>query len=157
MDVKDVISAINFYASQNVIDKSKMVLFGGSHGGFLVTHLSGQYPELNWAACITRNPVTDMAGMTEATDIPDWCWVETFGKDISYTVDKLVCADTLRTMFEKSPMAHVAKVKVPTLVSFLLNSISAYFDSLDVAREKGQARAVHARLEVVPRSESPRR
>jgi len=40
-DVKDVCNALQ---SNSLWSNRKLVLFGGSHGGFLVTHLSGQYP-----------------------------------------------------------------------------------------------------------------
>jgi len=40
-DVKDVYNALQ---SNSLWSNRKLVLFGGSHGGFLVTHLSGQYP-----------------------------------------------------------------------------------------------------------------
>lgn len=45
---------------------------GGSHGGFIGTHLSGQYPD-EFDAVLLRNPVTDLPSMLFATDIPDWC------------------------------------------------------------------------------------
>lgn len=40
-DVKDVYNALQSNSSWS---NRELVLFGGSHGGFLVTHLSGQYP-----------------------------------------------------------------------------------------------------------------
>jgi len=40
-DVKDVYNAVQ---SNPLWSNRKLVLYGGSHGGFLVTQLSGQYP-----------------------------------------------------------------------------------------------------------------
>jgi len=40
-DVKDVYNAVQ---SNPLWSNRKLLLYGGSHGGFLVTHLSGQYP-----------------------------------------------------------------------------------------------------------------
>jgi len=40
-DVKDVYNAVK---SNPLCSGRKLLLYGGSHGGFLVTHLSGQYP-----------------------------------------------------------------------------------------------------------------
>jgi len=40
-DVKDVYNAVQ---SNPLWSNRELLLYGGSHGGFLVTHLSGQYP-----------------------------------------------------------------------------------------------------------------
>ncbi|XP_047736252.1 acylamino-acid-releasing enzyme-like [Hyalella azteca] len=54
----------------SVLDERNVFLCGGSHGGFLVTSLAGQYPDF-YCAVSTRNPVTDVATMASITDIPD--------------------------------------------------------------------------------------
>lgn len=41
LDVKDVFKAVKH---NPLYFNRKLLLYGGSHGGFLVAHLSGQYP-----------------------------------------------------------------------------------------------------------------
>lgn len=47
-------------------------------GGFIAGHCIGQHPNLFKVAAM-RNPCTNIASMVTATDIPDWCYVETLG------------------------------------------------------------------------------
>lgn len=59
----------------NFLSSDKVVLFGGSHGGFINAWLIGRYPK-SYAAAILRNPVIDIGTMISNSDIPDWCFNE---------------------------------------------------------------------------------
>ena len=115
-DVKDVIKCVEHLTDKHLIDSSKLVLFGGSHGAFLVTHLSGQYSHLDFKACVARNPVTDIAGKLETTDIPDWGYFEALGKSLPFSFDSAADPTTLKVMYDKSPINWINNVKVPTLM-----------------------------------------
>ena len=41
-DVNDVLTALDFVIKRGLIDPSRVAVVGGSHGGFLTTHLIGQ-------------------------------------------------------------------------------------------------------------------
>lgn len=41
-DVGDVLTAIDYVIDLKLVDPSKITVLGGSHGGFLTTHLIGQ-------------------------------------------------------------------------------------------------------------------
>lgn len=101
------------------LDPSSMVLCGGSHGGFLVTHISGQYPDM-FTAVVARNPVIDVASMSIFSDIPDWCYVEC-GKE--YTQVGPVEDEILLKMRKCSPLEHAHKVKAPTMLQVGLNDL----------------------------------
>jgi acylaminoacyl-peptidase len=64
-----------------------------------------------------RNPVCNIALMTGVSDIPDWCFVETFGSEEGlrrFRVDPTV--DDLQEMLAKSPIRYADKVRAPVLM-----------------------------------------
>ena len=63
------------------VDLSRVVMIGGSHGGLLTGHLLGQFPD-RFRAGVLRNPVLDIALMSQISDIPDWCFIEGFGSQV---------------------------------------------------------------------------
>ncbi|XP_076266303.1 acylamino-acid-releasing enzyme-like isoform X2 [Rhynchophorus ferrugineus] len=112
-DVKDCIQAVDTVLEEFAwLNPDQLVLCGGSHGGFLVTHLSGQYPD-KFKAVVARNPVIDIASMSIISDIPDWCYVEA-GE--AYTQIGEPDDSILLKMRNASPIMHAHKVKAPTLL-----------------------------------------
>lgn len=111
-DVTDCKNATDEAVKKFPIDETKLLLYGGSHGGYLVTHLSGQYPD-RYAVVVTRNPVIDIAIMAGSTDIPDWCAVES---GFEYSEKGPLSELELTAMRRCSPIAHVHRVKAPTAI-----------------------------------------
>ncbi|KAL6261475.1 hypothetical protein P5V15_006565 [Pogonomyrmex californicus] len=116
VDVKDCITATKQILKDCVwLDPERIGLCGGSHGGFIVAHLSGQAPNL-YKAVVARNPVIDIATMFGTSDIPDWCITEA-----GYTYDFSTGpwpkdVNLFVKMREVSPIMHVDTVKAPTLI-----------------------------------------
>ena len=63
------------------IHEDRVAVIGGSHGGFLTGHLLGQHPD-RFKAGVLRNPVLDLALMSQISDIPDWVFIEAFGSQV---------------------------------------------------------------------------
>ncbi|KAM3708097.1 hypothetical protein ACJW31_02G073000 [Castanea mollissima] len=118
-DVNDVLTAIDHVIDKGLASPSKITVLGGSHGGFLTTHLIGQAPD-KFVAAAVRNPVCNLALMVGTTDIPDWCYVEACGSKGKDIFSEAPSADYLTLLHSKSPISHLSKVKTPTL--FLLGA-----------------------------------
>ena len=114
-DVQEVHhAAVKALEKHSFLDPNLVFLCGGSHGGFLVTHLCGQYPDF-YKAVSARNPVIDMATMFPITDIADWTIVESqLGQ--GGELEKLLNPGTLSRMWEMSPIRYVDQVKAPVLL-----------------------------------------
>ncbi|XP_061991787.1 acylamino-acid-releasing enzyme isoform X1 [Rosa rugosa] len=141
-DVNDVLVAIDHVIDLGLARPSKIAVLGGSHGGFLTTHLIGQAPEKFAAAC-ARNPVCNLALMVGTSDIPDWCYLEAFGSEGKSIYSEAPSAEDLALFHSKSPISHISKVKTPTL--FLLGAkdlrvpISTGLQYARALKEKGVA------------------
>lgn len=66
-----------------LVDKDRVAVMGGSHGGFLTGNLVGQYPGA-FKCGVLRNPVMDLGLMIHCSDIPDWTYIEAFGCKVNF-------------------------------------------------------------------------
>jgi dipeptidyl aminopeptidase/acylaminoacyl peptidase len=107
MDIDDVIDAIN--TAQEVISIDKIVSIGGSHGGFLSSHMAATGLV---KAAVVKNGVTNIASMNLATDITDWPSAES----LQTLTPHPPTSDDIRRMYEASPLSHAGNVSVPVLI-----------------------------------------
>ncbi|RVX22196.1 Acylamino-acid-releasing enzyme 1 [Vitis vinifera] len=111
-DVNDVLTAIDHVIDMGLCDPSKIAVVGGSHGGFLTSHLIGQAPD-KFAVAAVRNPVCNLALMVGTTDIPDWCFVEAYGSQGKNSFTEAPSAEQLTLLHSKSPVSHIHKDPEP--------------------------------------------
>lgn len=114
MDVNDCLHVIRELTKKGILDKNKLVIQGGSHGGFLACHLTCQ-DEFKFNSAIVRNPVIDISSMYSTSDIPDWAFTEGLGHR-HYDFAFVPGSEDLRKMYECSPMSRASKANVPTLM-----------------------------------------
>ncbi|KAI0077008.1 alpha beta-hydrolase [Panus rudis PR-1116 ss-1] len=110
LDVKDCIESVNHLIKTGVAKAGpgQQFISGGSHGGFLGTHLIGQYPDV-FSGAVIRNPVISV-GELSYSDIPDWYYEEA---SIPFKPTSIVTPDVYEKLFKLSPIAYVDAVKTP--------------------------------------------
>uniref|UniRef100_A0ACB8EIV8 Uncharacterized protein n=1 Tax=Sphaerodactylus townsendi TaxID=933632 RepID=A0ACB8EIV8_9SAUR len=111
-DVEDTQLAVESALQSEPLDRRRIALLGGSHGGFICCHLIGRYPNM-YKACAVRSPVINMATLLGTSDIPDWRYTSV---GLPYCFERIPSGEDLVTMLLHSPIIHAAKVRTPLLL-----------------------------------------
>lgn len=93
---------------------SNISLAGGSHGGFIVSHLLARYPHV-FKCAILRNPVVDTLTGFVTTDIPDWYLGEVNPGNQKQDTNHEEPLDMSR-LVACSPFQSVANIQTPVLL-----------------------------------------
>lgn len=113
-DVEDVARAVQDVISRFGYDQRRCVAVGGSHGGFICSHLVGRFPKLLRAISV-RNPPTYIPAMYATSDIPDFVFPESCREDFLF--DKTPAKNSLLKMQQLSPTEYVDNVEAPVLLA----------------------------------------
>ncbi|KAF5271938.1 hypothetical protein FQA39_LY07955 [Lamprigera yunnana] len=113
VDVSDCVLATKV-ALENYpwLDPNQMAIVGGSHGGFLVAHLIGQYPHM-FKVAVARNPVINLPALAVTSDIPDWTYLET---GFQFSQHGAPQEEALKVMRSVSPIQYAHQVTTPLLL-----------------------------------------
>ncbi|GAA5908571.1 hypothetical protein JCM8208_002669 [Rhodotorula glutinis] len=117
LEVEATLGAAHYLNALSLASRTrgKKLLMGGSHGGFIASHLTARWPD-EFDAVVQRNPVTDLVSNAANSDIPEWQWEEA---DLAYSFDNPpthVDPATYKRFYDVSPLRHAHQVKTPTLL-----------------------------------------
>ena len=100
----DIVRGLKFLIRKRRVDAKRIVVSGGSYGGYMTAWLIGHYPMFR--AAVAHAPVVNNISMWGTTDIPSF-------KEWSYGGRPLA---NVKLYWQQSPISSLKGCKVPTLV-----------------------------------------
>jgi acetyl esterase/lipase len=135
------------------LDTSRVVVWGGSHGGILGIQIASQFPDIVSTACL-RNPVVDIAAMATSTDIPDWCLTEATGQ-LFDPYSPTITMEERAQMHEKSLQYAIGTIKCPMLIGVGLKDRRVPPFNGKILHEALRAKGIPSRLLSYPEDNHP--
>ena len=100
----DIVRGLRFLMRKKLVDPDRIVVSGGSYGGYMTSWLIGHYKMFR--AAVAHAPVVNNISMWGTTDIPSF-------KEWSYGGRPLA---SFKLYWQQSPISSLKGVKTPTLV-----------------------------------------
>ena len=111
IDIEEIMSMIEQLIDARLCDPSRIIVMGGSYGGYLSGLLatSSKYSSF-FKAAILLNPVVNIPFVAAISDIPEWASAVSLGEINKWHLTP----DDVKLMYQQSPMA--GKCSVPCLL-----------------------------------------
>jgi dipeptidyl aminopeptidase/acylaminoacyl peptidase len=138
--VKDVEYGARWLASQSDVDTNRLIIYGGSYGGFLVLASLVTYPE-RWAAGVDIVGISNFISFLQNTGQ----WRRTHREAEYGSLDK----DTV-LLKEISPLTHVDKIRAPLFIVQGANDPRVPKSEADQIYEAVKARGIPVEYIVFP-------
>ncbi|EAR93055.1 prolyl oligopeptidase family protein (macronuclear) [Tetrahymena thermophila SB210] len=111
VDSNEVVGMIDKVIDMKICNKNKVVISGGSYGGYLAAMIASQHSE-KFNCCVICNAVLNFPFSLNSSDIPEWSLAECLGTEMNWNLT----GDDYKLMFEQSPMSLINKVTTLNLV-----------------------------------------
>lgn len=112
-DLPDLLAGVKEAASQSYVDPERVVVTGGSYGGFMTAWLIGHSDR--FVAAVAQRGVYDLVGFYSTSDIP---------RLVEWEFESAPWEDPER-LWEYSPLAYVQKIHTPLLLIHSENDFRA--------------------------------
>ena len=111
IDCDEVVGTIEYCTKNGLGDPSRVVVAGGSYGGYLPCVIMAKFPKL-FKCAIIRNPVVNAVNTYETSDIPEWTTGEVFNKEMDFEYT----GEEIKKLYEASPIGMNRDIKTSILL-----------------------------------------
>ncbi|KAF3926030.1 Seprase [Dactylellina cionopaga] len=109
-DVSDAADCVSYLVSQNLIDKTRVGIVGGSAGGYGVLQAICSYPDV-WAACVSNYGISSLKALVDDTHKFESRYMDNLLWDLDAPQE---ARD--HVLKERSPLLRAGNIKTPVLL-----------------------------------------
>ncbi|EPS35202.1 hypothetical protein H072_11411 [Dactylellina haptotyla CBS 200.50] len=109
-DVSDAADCVHHLVSQNLVDKTRVGIVGGSAGGYGVLQAICSYPNI-WAACVSNFGISSLKALVDDTHKFESRYMDRLLWDLDASEE-----ERNQVLDERSPLLRAGSIKAPVLL-----------------------------------------